>query len=234
MAYTTVKSLLTAICDSIRGKDGTTALIDHQDIPSRITAITAKLQQKSVTPTETEQTISPDSGYDGLSSVSVEAISKTYVGSGVTKKATATYTPGTSDQTIASGIYLSGTQTIKGDANLIASNIKDGVPIFGVTGSYSGGSGDTTLNCEACIIDVTNPVVDFKGTGGTIKAWGYAKGPTSGYTTPKYGFIGTQYSRVASYGNDTTTDMTLSVDSSGNLTGLPSLNSGTLLITRGI
>ena len=46
-----------------------------------------------------------------------------------------TYTPKTSNQTIASGKYLSGVQTIKGDANLIASNIIKGKSIFGVAGS---------------------------------------------------------------------------------------------------
>ena len=46
-----------------------------------------------------------------------------------------TYTPGTSNQTIASGQYLSGTQTIKGDSNLISANIKSGVSIFGVSGN---------------------------------------------------------------------------------------------------
>ena len=52
-----------------------------------------------------------------------------------------TITPGTSDKTIASGRYLTGTQTIKGDANLIAENIKSGVSIFGVAGTYDGGGG---------------------------------------------------------------------------------------------
>ena len=55
----------------------------------------------------------------------------------VTTKAAATYTPGTNDQTIASGTYLTGIQTIKGDSNLIASNILSGKTIFGVAGSVS-------------------------------------------------------------------------------------------------
>ena len=98
------------------------------------------LQAKSVTPSETAQTVTPDSGYDGLSRVSVGAISNTYVGSGVTRKNAATITPGTTDQTIAAGQYLSGAQTIKGDANLKAANIKSGVSIFGVTGTASSGT----------------------------------------------------------------------------------------------
>lgn len=63
-----------------------------------------------------------------------------YTGTMATKSA-ATYTPSTSNQTISSGYYLTGTQTIKGDSNLIASNIKSGVSIFGVSGSYSGSGG---------------------------------------------------------------------------------------------
>lgn len=155
-------------------------------------AAAPKLQAKTATPSETAQTVKPDSGYDGLSQVSVGAISKTYVGSGVTKqaaktitpstssqtavaknvyttgavtvgaipstyvkptatKAATTYTPSTSNQTIAAGTYCSGTQTIKGDANLVAGNIKSGVSIFGVAGSYEGsggGSGGGTCTVE--------------------------------------------------------------------------------------
>lgn len=52
-------------------------------------------------------------------------------------KSAETFTPTTSDQTIASGQYLSGAQTIKGDANLVASNILKDCTIFGVTGSLA-------------------------------------------------------------------------------------------------
>lgn len=62
----------------------------------------------------------------------------------IQSQAAQTITPKTTDQTIAAGKYLSGVQTIKGDSNLIAGNIKKGVSIFGVAGSYEGGgsSGD--------------------------------------------------------------------------------------------
>lgn len=101
------------------------------------------LQSKTVTPSEEVQTIKSDTDYDGLSQVTVKAISSTYIGSGVTKKSATTYTPGTSDQTIASGQYLNGVQTIKGDSNLVAGNIKSGVSIFGVNGSYAGSGGSS-------------------------------------------------------------------------------------------
>lgn len=55
------------------------------------------------------------------------------------------YTPSTTNQTISAGVYLAGDQTIKGDSRLIPNNIKKGVSIFGVTGTYdAGGSSPTT------------------------------------------------------------------------------------------
>ena len=54
----------------------------------------------------------------------------------LTTQAAKTITPKASDQTaVASGRYTTGAVTVAGDANLISSNIKSGVSIFGVTGS---------------------------------------------------------------------------------------------------
>lgn len=59
-----------------------------------------------------------------------------YTGS-ISSKTAQTYTPTTSDQTISAGQYLSGAQTIKGDANLQSQYIASGITIFGVDGALS-------------------------------------------------------------------------------------------------
>lgn len=53
----------------------------------------------------------------------------------VPTKGAQTYTPGTANQTIAAGQYLTGAQTIKGDPNLKPENIREGVIIFGKKGT---------------------------------------------------------------------------------------------------
>ena len=199
------------------------------------------LQSKTVSPSESAQTIKADYGYDGLSQVTVNAVSKTYVGSGVTKKSAATYTPGTSDQSIASGQYLSGAQTIKGDVNLVAGNIKSGVSIFGVTGTYAGGGssgGSGNNNVEAYAITDTNPSVSFKRTDGAIKIWGYGTMTSSGgwgqQTTSLVAFEGDKYHKSAIYGGPSSTNLSLSI-SNGKLSGLPSgLTAISAIVTRGI
>lgn len=138
------------------------------------------LQDKTVTPTTSKQTVTADSGYDGLDTVTVNAMptatqatpSITVNASGLitatatqtagyvvggTKSATKqlafqaakTITPTTTNQTaVSSGYYTGGAITVKGDSNLVAGNIKSGVSIFGVNGTYAGSggsSGDTSM-----------------------------------------------------------------------------------------
>lgn len=76
------------------------------------------------------------SGASMLDGVTAYAAGTKYTGS-IQSKSAQTYTPTTSDQTIAAGQYLSGAQTVKGDANLMAANIKSGVTIFDVLGTLT-------------------------------------------------------------------------------------------------
>ena len=175
---------------------GETALKnDGTDVTGTYVPQTCVLQSKTVSPSTSQQTVSPDSGYDGLSSVTVNAmpsgsattpatsitanptisvsasglitasvsgsksvtpsVSAGYVASGtagtvsvsgsntqqLTTQSAQTITPTTTNQTIASGKYLTGVQTILGDANLLAENIKKDVVLFGITGTYEGSGG---------------------------------------------------------------------------------------------
>lgn len=97
------------------------------------TSATPVLQEKTVTPSESQQIITPDGGYDALSQV-----------------------------------------TVLGDANLLAENIKKGVTIFGVTGTYeaSGGGGSEITNFETAY----NQGYNFNGTTITFTNATYSNG----------------------------------------------------------
>ena len=92
--------------------------------------ITASVSaSQSVTPTVSAGYVS--TGTAGTISVSGSDTEQ------LTTKGATTYTPTTSDQTIALGTYLTGVQTIKGDANLQSQYIADQITIFGVVGSLT-------------------------------------------------------------------------------------------------
>ena len=90
-------------------------------------------------------------------SASIDTSSNTFQ---LTTKGAATYTPGTANQTIAANRWLTGVQTIAGDSDLKAANIKKGVQIFNVTGSYDLVPVGTVL----CMNTKTNPDTTIGGT----------------------------------------------------------------------
>ena len=89
----------------------------------------------------------------------------TYVGADVPRKAAATITPGTANQTISANQYLTGTQTIKGDGNLSAGNIKKGVSIFGVIGTLEAGSSGGMVSKSGTVTGGGSGVASSIATG---------------------------------------------------------------------
>ncbi len=96
---------------------------------------------RAAAPGGTDVTDTTATAADVLSAKAFYLADGTKTNGSIASKAAQTYTPTTADQTIAAGQYLSGAQTVKGDANLVAGNIKKDVTIFGVTGSHEGGGG---------------------------------------------------------------------------------------------
>lgn len=185
MSLTTNKTKIQQLLDGINA-------LPSQSTPS--------YQEKTVTPTTSSQTVTPDSNYDALSKVIVNAMptatqatpsitvssaglitasstqSAGYVASGtksatkqLTVQAAKTVTPTTSNQTaVASGRYTTGAITVKGDANLKADNITEGVSIFGVAGAnpYEKTATTTEVNSQATKLTELKTILQGKAAGG--------------------------------------------------------------------
>ena len=82
--------------------------IDVTNYATASVTVTPSLQAKTnITPTESSQTIEADNAYDGLSSVQINAISSTYVGSGITQRSSTDLTASGDTVTVPAGYYSS-------------------------------------------------------------------------------------------------------------------------------
>lgn len=120
----------------------------------------------------------------------------------ITTKGAATITPSTTNQTIAAGQYLSGAQTIAGDANLVAANILSGKTIFGVSGALTiqslggyrvlSGTVASYLSGSIFCIDVPSlagyQILGFFAYGGSLSAKNALNAPYTSYISTAHGY----------------------------------------------
>lgn len=153
-------------------------------------------QAKSVTPTESAQTVLPDTGYDALSQVGVGAIASDYVGSGITRRSSSDLVnpPGTAAVMAPAGYYaeaaaksvpygtegtptatkgtvsnhsVSVTPSVTNSAGYISGGTKTGTPVTVSASELV--SGDKSITANGDNIDVTDYAtvsVNVSGGGG--------------------------------------------------------------------
>lgn len=84
----------------------------------------------------------------------------------LTTQGAKTVTPGTSNQTaVASGRYTTGDVVVSGDANLVPENIAEGVSIFGVVGTHSGGGKAELVNISFDSFRKSGELIYINGDG---------------------------------------------------------------------
>lgn len=110
----------------------------------------------------------------------------------------ATIMPGTTDQiAVASGRYTTGDVKVAGDANLVAENIAEGVSIFGVAGTHSGGGLEVVIGT----------MIQTQFISGLILAW-------SDGTSGHFEFIADPHSDISVLKNSI-----IYVDNASSVTG---------------
>ena len=102
-------------------------------------------------------------------------------------QAAKTITPTTTSQiAVSSGYYTGGDVTVKGDSNLVAENIKSGVSIFGVNGTYEGSGGNTDIEDSIINRTITNYTNDRITTIGNYAFYDCSSLTSISFPTAKY------------------------------------------------
>ena len=104
------KSKLDTLANTIAAKSGVAAPLTLDQMDAAVQSIQTggggTYQTKEhITPTESSQTITADTGYDALESVQIDPISSSYVGSGVTRRSSTDLTASGDTVTVPAGYY---------------------------------------------------------------------------------------------------------------------------------
>lgn len=200
---TTLMDTTDATADASKILSTYTAYIGDGSKATGTASVTPSLQSKtkSYTPTETAQseTVTADSGYDGLSSVavSVGAISSTYVGTGITRRSSTDLTASGATVTVPSGYYqsqaskevasgtagtptatkgtvsnhsVSVTPSVTNTTGYITGSTKTGTAVTVSASELVSGSQTITSNSTVDVTNLASVVVNVSGGGSSMNA----------------------------------------------------------------
>lgn len=137
------------------------------------------LQSKSIDPTESVQTVTADSGYGGLSSVEVGAISSTYIGSDITQRSSTDMTASGATVTAPAGYYPASASKSVASGTVTAPS-----SISGASATVSTGSNTLTLTKTVSVTpNVSAAGYISSGTAGNSSISLTANVTTKGATT---------------------------------------------------
>lgn len=150
--------------DGTKLRFGSLAVIAKEDVVCKLASNGVwyksgiSLEDVTITPSTSQQTVTAGEGYDGIGTVTVEAVS-------LENK---TVTPSISQQTITAGANYNGIGTVTVgavtsaiDSDIVAGNIKKDVTILGVTGTYEGSGGASYKNVLIGLLDGSIETLDI-------------------------------------------------------------------------
>lgn len=191
-----------------------------QEVNVNVPSTTPTLQNKTVSPSESQQSIQADSGYDGLDAVTVNAISSTYVGSGITRRDSDDLTVSGATVSVPAGYYSAAAQKSVASGSASApSSISD------TSASVTTGTNTLTLTKTVSVTPVVSAGYVSSGTATNSSVSLTASIPVNPTVTAS----GATVTIPAGYYTEQTTKSV----SSGSATGPSSLSGSSATVSTG-